>query len=316
LYAQGNLPEAAEAYRRLIALEPDWIDFHIHLGIILYEQGKAADAVQACQNALALGGKLDPTEASYWDIRAASLLKHIGRAHESEAVYRRALAEWNKLLDLTRGEAAFRLNDLAWYLATDVGPEPRTRDPGWAVELARKAVIWAPDDAPQSELFWRTLGVALYRVGDCQAAIAALDKSTALGRPKVAYNSLLLALGHWRLREKARPRRWYYDLADQWVHKWGKGNLAGWMSLAPENWKAVIPSLDNWVARDRANLACNSFFLAMAHWRLGDQEQARRWYDRALQWMGTDKLENEELSQFRAEAARLLAHTKKEDAPK
>jgi hypothetical protein len=48
----------------------------------------------------------------------------------------------------------------------------------------------------------------------------------------------------------------------------------------------------------------------MAHWRLGDKEQARKWYGRAVQWMEKNQLPREELRQellrFRAEAAELL----------
>ena len=48
------------------------------------------------------------------------------------------------------------------------------------------------------------------------------------------------------------------------------------------------------------------FFLAMAHWQLSDKEQARKWYDQAVEWMEKNKPEDEELLRFRAEAAALL----------
>jgi hypothetical protein len=48
------------------------------------------------------------------------------------------------------------------------------------------------------------------------------------------------------------------------------------------------------------------FFLAMAHERLGDKSQARKWHDRAIQWMEKNKVEDQELSAFRAESAELL----------
>ncbi len=48
------------------------------------------------------------------------------------------------------------------------------------------------------------------------------------------------------------------------------------------------------------------FFLAMAHEKLGDKEQARKWRDRAIQWMEKNNARNRELSAFRAEAAQLL----------
>ena len=55
------------------------------------------------------------------------------------------------------------------------------------------------------------------------------------------------------------------------------------------------------------------FFLAMTHWQLGDQEQARQWYDQALQWMDKNNPKDEGLDRFRAEAAQLLeAHRQAE----
>ena len=43
-------------------------------------------------------------------------------------------------------------------------------------------------------------------------------------------------------------------------------------------------------------------FLAMAHWQLGHQEEARQWYRRAVAWIDQNKRQDEELSRFRAEA--------------
>ena len=50
----------------------------------------------------------------------------------------------------------------------------------------------------------------------------------------------------------------------------------------------------------------NTFFLAMAHWQLGHKDEARRWSDRAVQWMAKNGANNDELRRFRAEAAALL----------
>ena len=49
------------------------------------------------------------------------------------------------------------------------------------------------------------------------------------------------------------------------------------------------------------------FFLAMAHWQLGDKEQARMCYSQAVQWMENNEADDpEELCRFRDEAAALL----------
>lgn len=44
----------------------------------------------------------------------------------------------------------------------------------------------------------------------------------------------------------------------------------------------------------------------MAHWQLGDQDEARKFYDQAVEWMEKNKPQDEELKRFRAEAAELL----------
>ena len=49
------------------------------------------------------------------------------------------------------------------------------------------------------------------------------------------------------------------------------------------------------------------FFLAMAHWQLGEKEQARQWNDKAVAWMDKNTPKDEELLRFRAEAEALLS---------
>jgi serine/threonine protein kinase len=50
----------------------------------------------------------------------------------------------------------------------------------------------------------------------------------------------------------------------------------------------------------------NAFFLAMAHWQLDEQDEARQWYDKAVESMEESNPRYEELSRFRAEAEGLL----------
>ncbi len=55
------------------------------------------------------------------------------------------------------------------------------------------------------------------------------------------------------------------------------------------------------------------FFLAMAHGRLGEKEQGRKWYDQAVEWMEKNDPDDGGLKHMRAEAAELLGI--KESAP-
>jgi tetratricopeptide (TPR) repeat protein len=129
-------------------------------------------------------------------------------------------------------------NNLAWLLATCA--DAKLREPGRAVEMAKRAVTLAPKEG----IYWNTLGVAHYRAGDWKAAIEALSKSMEL-------------------------------------RKGGDSN--------------------DW------------FFLAMAHWQLGDKPQARSWYDKAVTWMDKNQTKDEELIRFRTEAEALLGVNKKKD---
>jgi hypothetical protein len=52
--------------------------------------------------------------------------------------------------------------------------------------------------------------------------------------------------------------------------------------------------------------AYNNFFLALAHWRLGDRDRAYTDYDRAVAWMERNDSYGDELNRFRDEAATLL----------
>jgi hypothetical protein len=44
----------------------------------------------------------------------------------------------------------------------------------------------------------------------------------------------------------------------------------------------------------------------MAHWQLGDRDQARAWYQKAVEWMDQLRGDSEELRGFQAEATSLL----------
>jgi hypothetical protein len=50
----------------------------------------------------------------------------------------------------------------------------------------------------------------------------------------------------------------------------------------------------------------------MVHWRLGEKEQGRKWYDQAVQWMDKNAPQSAELKRNRAEAAELLGIKDKE----
>jgi tetratricopeptide (TPR) repeat protein len=72
------------------------------------------------------------------------------------------------------------------------------------------------------------------------------------------------------------------------------------------DWNNAIETLSKSLELRKGGDGTDWFFLAMAHWQLGDRDQGRKWYDKAVEWMEKKKPRDEELGQFRAEAAELL----------
>jgi tetratricopeptide (TPR) repeat protein len=194
------------------------------LGLALSGKGRPDEAIEAYREAI---GFAPDSAESYFRLGLA--LSDKGRPDEAIAAYREAIG-FGFAPDFAK-----TYNELAWHLV--ISSDPKFRDPARAVELARKAV----ELAPQQASIRNTLGVAHYRAGDWKAAIVALEKAEAL--------------------------------------------------------------------RPDAYFAFNGFFLAMAHGKLGHNDEARAWYDKAVAWMAKNKPKDDELIGFRAEAAALLGLT-------
>ncbi|MFO0888509.1 MAG: tetratricopeptide repeat protein [Isosphaeraceae bacterium] len=249
----GRLKDAEAEYREALRLRPDYAEACANLGWVLREQGKADQAIAAYREAIRLQPdmgcaynnlgtmlqkqeKVDEAIAAYREAVRLGPANHadhhgnLGNALSRRGKWDEAIAEHREAIRLGPAHANNH-NGLAWSLANC--PDPRFRDPTQAVDLARRAV----ELAPRNGTYRNTLGVALYRAGDWQAAVAALEKSMELGNGGDA--------------------------------------------------------LDCW-------------FLAMARWQLGRQDEARSWYDKALAWMETHQPKDEELLRFRAEAAALM----------
>src|SRR5262249_28229329 len=122
-----------------------------------------------------------------------------------------ARANYEKCLELAP-ESALPCNNLAWLLATC--PEPKFRDCEKAVQLAKKVVALAPKEGEH----WKTLGVAHYRAGNWEEAVAALDKSMQFRNGGDSFDWFFLSMAHWQLGEKDKARQ-RYDQAVQWMEK-------------------------------------------------------------------------------------------------
>jgi tetratricopeptide (TPR) repeat protein len=190
------------------------------LGRLLIRTGRAGEAAPLSDRAAALfeGLSSDYAEASaFREFSARALAEcaavrlRTGRRAEAEPLIR----ELEGLTD--RRLAAECLNQVAWYLVRDVGLGPA--EPGLAAKLARRALSYRPDSIDASY----TLGLALYRAGEWDAAVEALGHATGRNRGNgyrlnkgFAYPGFVLATAHEKRGDCELARSWY-DRSVAWL---------------------------------------------------------------------------------------------------
>src|SRR5262249_51177437 len=89
-------------------------------------------------------------------------------------------------------------------------------------------------------------------------------------------------------------------------------NTLGVAHYLTGNWHEALTALEKseQLEPDK-NVGFNGFFIAMAHWQLGNKRQAREWLDRSVEWVeksgpGLFPAHQEDLRRFRAEAEELM----------
>ncbi|HEY7427792.1 MAG TPA: tetratricopeptide repeat protein [Gemmataceae bacterium] len=185
-----------------------------NLAGLLQTIGQPEEAAKAFRQAIAIWEKLAaeyPKDPSYrlslaschWQL--GDVLRTAGRHEEAAKMYRRSL-------ELQPDNDHEGSNKAAWFLATCA--DPKFRDPGRAVELAKKATELVPKEGT----YWTTLGVANYRAGNWKAALEVLDKSMQLRKGGDSFDWFFLAMAHWQRGEKDKSRQ-RYDQAVQWMEK-------------------------------------------------------------------------------------------------
>ena len=161
----------------------------------------------------------------------------------------------------------------------------------------------------------------------CRAAVVEHLHNSSTIRPQVRQKALSLVS---RYREETDAERFHrpswalvsqrYLNASQYRFALRQAETA--RRLAPEqakywtalgvahyragDWKAALTALHKSMELRKGGDSFDWFFLAMAHWQLGDKGEARKWYDRAVVWLEKNQPGNEELLRFRAEAEQLL----------
>jgi serine/threonine protein kinase len=93
-------------------------------------------------------------------------------------------------------------------------PVAQLRNPARAARLAREGI--AQDQRYASYNQWINLGIALYRLGDCDGAIHALEHSASLRSGGDSFEWFVLAMAHSQLGHREAARRWH-ERAIRWM---------------------------------------------------------------------------------------------------
>ena len=153
---QGKLEEAIEAYNKALAIKPDNAEAYNNMGIALQEQGKLEEAIEAYNKALAI----KPDNAEAYNNMGVTL-KDQGKLEEAIRAYNNALA--------IKPDYADAYNNMGVTLKGQGKLEE-------AIEAYNKGIAIKPD---QAEAF-NNMGNALKDQGKLEEAIEAYNKALTI----------------------------------------------------------------------------------------------------------------------------------------
>ncbi|MCA9247895.1 MAG: redoxin domain-containing protein [Planctomycetales bacterium] len=158
----GQVAQAIEAFRKTIAVDPNYRNAHKNLGRILASSEQLEAAAVHFEAALRLDGSDVETRYQY-----AQVLGSLG-------LRAKMLDQYRAILEL-RGDALPIANNLAWVLATT--SDEKLADGAEAVRWASQVVQQSGRKNPE---FLDTLAAAYARAGEFDKAIAASEEAIAL----------------------------------------------------------------------------------------------------------------------------------------
>jgi tetratricopeptide (TPR) repeat protein len=182
------------------------------------------------------------------------------------------------------------------------------------------AVALKPDDAyvlvGRARLFMA--------LGHKEQAIADFEKAIELepDNPRFLNDVQFLNSAAWSFVRHPHTNTQWVEKALTWAQRAvemepenaGALNTLGVACYRTGNWQDAVNALEkSEELYQHGHLPYNGFFLAMAHWQLGHQDEARQWFDKAVE-MTQKRRPNreEELLRIRTEAEELMGIEKKE----
>ncbi|NQU19716.1 MAG: tetratricopeptide repeat protein, partial [Candidatus Nealsonbacteria bacterium] len=289
LYLQQKQYDLALAdYNKALELDPGSAVTYNDRGVCYYEQKKYDLALADYKKAL----ELEPDLVCAYNNR--------GQVCSKQKKYDLALADFNKALELDPDCAAAYNNRGVVYF--------KQNKTDLALADFNKALELDPDFA----CAYSGCGTVYCKQRQYDLALAEHNKALEVDRNAdgVRHNFALFLLNcpDRDLRDTGRA----LELATEAVEA-DPENASAWSVLGQAHYRGgdfpqAVEALEKASKLDYKRKARNWFFLAMAHGKLGEKEEARRYYDRAVQWMAENQSPGAAfpISQFHDEAAEVL----------
>ena len=286
LRAKGDLDGAVTAYRDAIGLDPNFALPHNGLGNALQDNGDLDGAIAAYRKAISLNPKL-----AFPHYGLGNALRAKGDLDGAIAAYREAI----------------RLDPKYAKSHNNLGNALRAKGDLDGAVAAFSAAI---ELDPKYALAWSNRASAYSAQGQYNKAMGDYAKVAEFAPNNPAWQNglawLLATCPDTKLRDPYRA----VELATEAVELDPKDkrypSTLGVAHYRSGDCQAAITALKKSMDLRRGGDSFEWFFLAMAHWQLGEKVEARKWFDRAVQWMEKNDPQNEELRRFRAEAEQLM----------
>jgi serine/threonine protein kinase/Flp pilus assembly protein TadD len=251
-------------------------------------------------------------------------LNHCGRHEEAVAAFSKVIELDPRYMEAWRGRG---------YAYLKMGQHDKAID-DLSEAINRNPNLWWT---------WDLRGISYSALGRNDEALADLNKAVALqsnqstrvDRGRIFKNlqqydkafadySKAIELG-WRNANECNDLAWFFatcadprhrdgkkavalaERSVEWAPKWEYYNTLGAAYCSAERWKeAVAAFTQSMKRRNNSTDSFDLFFLAMAHWQLGNKAVAHNAYRAAVQWMDQHQPGNAELRRFREQAGALL----------
>jgi len=303
--------QTLEIRRRVLGPEhPLTLSSMNNLSTVYEGEGKYAEAETVADQSLqiqrrVLGPEHPDTIRTLMNI--ASYDRALGKFALAESLAQQALQSYRRVLGADNPETILSAQKLAYtYFDEHKYAQAEALD-SQTLDIERR--VYKPENP--AVLYTMSNLASIFEEQGKYAQAVALYRNYLAGDPNSPVRMNALA---WYLVSALDPREWRPSEALELSRRVLKAapdtdgvlNTLGLAEYRAGHWDQAIDALNRAVQKDGNSDPTNFFFLAMAHWRRGDKDQARSFFERGARLASARLANNPEWRMFWAEAAGVL----------